>query len=104
MQVLITDVTLDKISATLALMDYGKTGVAYVTEALDGVDYLIGASSGNVSKFVNQEPIRVSPDTSEEDQIRASYKWAKSQLLDADNAPANPSTSGDVLSGTFVHP
>ena len=59
-----------------AVLDVAKNGVTYVTENLEGVDYLIGASDGAVySSESAHEEGRVLPRESTSDIIRESYDY-----------------------------
>ena len=105
-QVLITDIELEGISQTLGQLSYGKTGAGYITENLDGVDYMIGSSEGGVTAWVDGTAERITPAESPSSQIRNSYSLMTSSIGVTDTQLPGPATqpyganmSGNVFEG-----
>ena len=104
---MITDIELDGISETLGQLLYGKTGAGYITENLDGVDYMVGSSEGGVTAWVDGVAERITPAESPSSQIRNSYRLmissvgvTQSQLPGPATNPYGANVSGNVFEGS----
>ena len=80
-QVFLADIMLSEISRSVAVLNTAKNGVTYVTEHLDGVDYLIGASEGAVYSSETSSG-RMTPRQSNSSTIRQSYNYMKGLTSD----------------------
>eukprot|EP00658_Telonema_sp_P-2_P048842 TRINITY_DN37144_c0_g1_i1.p1 TRINITY_DN37144_c0_g1~~TRINITY_DN37144_c0_g1_i1.p1 ORF type:complete len:981 (-),score=186.91 TRINITY_DN37144_c0_g1_i1:40-2982(-) len=99
--VVLADCELDDISTELSHLQPGKTGQTYITEYVDGEEYMVGASTGNVLV----DDARTTPSASNSSVIRNSYAWLK-QRYSVDGAAGGTQldnqtveASGDIFSG-----
>ena len=90
----IADILLNEISRSVAVLDVAKNGVTYITENLDGVDYLIGASVGGVSSKEGDVTSRMTPRDSNSSIVRESYNYMVGHF----------GVSNDMLSGALEYP
>ena len=70
MQVWISIITLDAISGALNSIQYASTGVGYITENVDGVDYILASSTLEVTDASGN---RLPPAQSTSSKIRKSW-------------------------------
>ena len=99
MQVFLADIMLSEISRSVAVLDTAKNGVTYVTENLDGIDYLIGASEGAVYSSETSSG-RMTPRQSSSNTIKQSYNHMVDDYgLTNDMLPGANEYTGSALQG-----
>jgi len=96
----LADVSMASVSQKLASIDYGSSGVGYVTELQDGVDMLVAASAGAIV----EGETRLTPGQSSNSQIAESYQYLVERYGTNGNLGWGYSayTVGDVLDGVPI--